>query len=107
MAFLLNISSLKNHKLSVGTPLCFAQGWFVSTGDLASSVFICAISVHTFFGVVKNYRLPARYFYCTIASLWFFVYLMALLGPVLHHDDFYVRAAAWVCFSARPCILAN
>jgi hypothetical protein len=97
IAFLLNISALRNNALTVGTSLCFAQGWFVSTGDLASSVFICAIGVHTFFGVVKNYRLPSPYFYSSIACLWIFVYLMALLGPIIHRDDFYVRAAAWVC----------
>jgi hypothetical protein len=99
IAFLLNISALKNNALTVGTTLCFAQGWFVSTGDLASSVFICAIAVHTFFGVVKSYRLPSVYFYSSIACLWVFVYLMALLGPVIHRDDFYVRASAWVYLS--------
>ncbi|OAF61005.1 hypothetical protein VC83_02618 [Pseudogymnoascus destructans] len=43
--------------MEVGTSMCFAQEWFVSTGDLASSVFICTIAVHTFFAVVKDYRL--------------------------------------------------
>jgi hypothetical protein len=89
--------ALKNNEIKVGTATCFAQGWFVSTGDLASSVFICAIAVHTFFGVVKNYRLPTTIFYLSILGLWVFVYLMALIGPVIHREDFYVRAAAWVC----------
>lgn len=98
IAFLLNISALKNNAIEVGTTLCFAQGWFVSTGDLASSVFICAIALHTFLAVMRDYRMPSVVFYSWIAGLWGFVYLMALLGPVLHREDFYVRAAAWVCF---------
>lgn len=96
LAFLLNIGALRNNAILVRTPLCFAQGWFVSTGDLASSVFICAIAVHTFFGVVRNYKLPTWAFYLAITLCWLFVYFMAAIGPILHGTDFYVRAAAWV-----------
>ena len=96
LAFLLNISALKNNAILVGTPTCFAQGWFVSTGDLASSVFICAIALHTFFGVVREYRLPTTAFYCCIFGAWVFIYIMAALGPILHGRGFYVRASAWV-----------
>jgi hypothetical protein len=95
-AFLLNIGALRDNAILVGKPLCFAQGWFVSTGDLASSVFISAIAVHTFFGVVRNYRLPTWAFYCAIALCWLFVYVMAAIGPLIHGKDFYVRASAWV-----------
>jgi hypothetical protein len=96
-AFLLNISALQNNAILVGTPTCFAQGWFVSTGDLASSVFIFAIAAHTFLGVVKNYRFPTKTFYFIVGMLWTFVYAMAAIGPIIHGKDFYVRASAWVC----------
>ncbi|KAH8794072.1 G protein-coupled glucose receptor regulating Gpa2-domain-containing protein [Hyaloscypha finlandica] len=95
LAFLLNLSALRNNGIFVGTPTCFAQGWFVSTGDLASGVFICAIACHTWMGVVKEYRLPTPAFYCCIGTLWFFVYIMAAVGPIIHGRDFYVRASAW------------
>jgi hypothetical protein len=101
-AFLLNISALRNNAILVGTPTCFVQGWFVSTGDLASSVFICAIAVHTFFGVVKEYRLPTKTFYCCIAACWVFVYTMAIIGPAVHGQLFYTRASAWVCPLFHP-----
>ncbi|KAG0652054.1 hypothetical protein D0Z07_1425 [Hyphodiscus hymeniophilus] len=96
LAFLLNISHLRNNAIEVGTTTCFVQGWFVSTGDLASSVFICAIACHTFLGVVKDYRLPTTVFYSIIGFLWTFIYLMAALGPIMHHENFYTRASAWV-----------
>lgn len=100
-AFLLNITALRNNAIIVRTPTCFAQGWFVSTGDLASSVFILTIAVHTFFSVVKDYRLPMGAFYCVIAVDWIFIYTMAAVGPILHGKDFYVRAAAWVCSPSK------
>ncbi|TVY47599.1 hypothetical protein LOCC1_G002344, partial [Lachnellula occidentalis] len=95
LAFLLNITALRNNAILVGTPTCFAQGWFVSTGDLASSVFISTIALHTFSSVVKDYRLPTRTFYCVVAADWVFVYLMAAIGPIIHGKGFYVRAEAW------------
>jgi hypothetical protein len=97
MAFLLNVSALRNNAINVGTTTCWAQGWFVSTGDLASSVFIFAIAIHTFMAVVKGYKLPTMAFYCSIMALWAFVYIMAIIGVIMHPTDLYVRAGAWVC----------
>ncbi len=99
LAFLLNVSSLRHNALEVGTRTCWAQGWFVSTGDLASSVWIFAIAVHTFLGVVKGYQLPSTQFYSAIAGLWIFVYTMAVIGAAMHPNDLYVRAGAWVCIT--------
>lgn len=96
IAFLLNVSSLRNDALEVGTRTCWAQGWFISTGDLASSVSIFAIALHTFLAVVKGYRLPSIQFYSAIVGLWIFVYTMAIIGAAMHPDDLYVRAGAWV-----------
>jgi hypothetical protein len=62
VAFLLNLDALRHDAIRVGTKTCWAQGWFVSVGDLASSVFIAAIALHTFLGVVKEYRPPTGLF---------------------------------------------
>ncbi|APA10104.1 hypothetical protein sscle_06g048740 [Sclerotinia sclerotiorum 1980 UF-70] len=94
-AFLLNISSVKNNGIIIGTATCWAQGWFVSTGDLASSVFILVIACHTFLSVVKEYRLPQYAFFATVAGCWIFIYGMAVIGVAMHPHDLYVRAAAW------------
>ncbi|OBT81758.1 hypothetical protein VE02_09748 [Pseudogymnoascus sp. 03VT05] len=91
IAFVLNIHALRHDAIEVGTSICFAQG----------CVFICAIAIHTFFGIVKDYRLPTVAFYCCIAGLWTFVYVMALIGPLVHRHDFYIRASAWV-FPVTP-----
>ena len=107
MAFLLNINWLKQNGIMVGTPVCWAQGWFVSTGDLASSVFICAIAVHTFFGVVKDYRPPPWLFWSCIGACWTFVYVMGAIGPLIYGHDFYVRASAWVCNHIPLSVLSS
>ncbi|KAG9247626.1 G protein-coupled glucose receptor regulating Gpa2-domain-containing protein [Calycina marina] len=95
LAFLLNISHLRQNAIVVGDTNCWAQGWFVSTGDLASTLFIFAIGLHTFLALVKDTRLPSWAFYSGIASLWIFNYVLAIAGPFTYGKNFYVRANAW------------
>ncbi|KIX04906.1 uncharacterized protein Z518_05777 [Rhinocladiella mackenziei CBS 650.93] len=99
MAFALTSVYLAANKIEVGTTTCWANGWFVSTGDLASGVFIFAIALHTFFAVVKGRRVETKVFYTGIACLWIFVYTMAIIGVGLD-PDLYVRAGAW-CWISR------
>jgi hypothetical protein len=96
MAFALTSVYLATDKIEAGTATCWTNGWFVSTGDLASGVFIFAIALHTFFAVVRGRRVSSRLFFCGIAGLWIFVYLMALIGVGLN-PNLYQRAGAWVC----------
>jgi hypothetical protein len=49
--------------------------------------------------VVKEYRLPTKAFYSCVAGLWLFNYVLAIIGPIRHGHDFYVRASAWVCLN--------
>ncbi|KAL9114909.1 MAG: hypothetical protein Q9227_001152 [Pyrenula ochraceoflavens] len=95
IAFMLTSRWLVEDKIEVGSQTCWAEGWFVSTGDLASGTWIFAIAVHTFFALVKGYKLPYRLFVATIFALWVFIFGMAIIGVVLHPGDFYVRAGAW------------
>ncbi|KAI1849907.1 hypothetical protein JX265_013494 [Neoarthrinium moseri] len=105
LAFLLNACWLRMDAVAVGTAACWAQGWFVSVGDLASSVFITAIAAHTYLGVARGYHLPSRVFYAGIAALWGFVYGMAVLGVLITENGrrvggLYVRAGAWCWINA-------
>lgn len=96
MAFALTTAYLVDNKIEVGSTTCWANGWFVSVGDLASGTWIFAIALHTFFAVVKGRRLSSKVFYPCLAGLWLFVYAMAILGAGLD-PKLYVRAGAWVC----------
>ncbi|KAL7628490.1 hypothetical protein AAE478_000005 [Parahypoxylon ruwenzoriense] len=99
-AFMLNIPWIQNNEITVGIPTCWAQGWFVSTGDLSASCFICAIAIHTYLTVVNGYKPPQWALYVAIISLWVFIYVMAIVGVTATNNGkgaggFYVRAAAW------------
>jgi hypothetical protein len=97
LAFSLNIMALSRDAIDVNTSTCWAQGWFVSTGDLASSVFILAIAIHTFMAIVMDYKPPGWALYSAIGFCWVFVYGTAIIGARMHPEDIYVRAGAWVC----------
>ena len=99
LAFVLNLVWLAENKIDAESATCFVEGWFVSTGDLASSVWIFAIALHTFYAVIKERRLPTGVFTAIGIGLWVFIYAMAATGVALHPHDFYVRAGAWVCYA--------
>jgi hypothetical protein len=96
MAFLLEAVWLSKDSITVGTTTCWAQAWFVSTGDLSSGVWCLAIGLHTFASVVLNYRLGTKAFMTTIVFLWAFVYGVSSIPVALHPHNIYVRAGAWV-----------
>jgi hypothetical protein len=95
IAFMLNVQWLRSNAVVVGTSTCWAQGWFVSTGDLSSGLFTLAIAIHSYADIVHDYRLNHRAFIAAIGSLWIFNYLLAIIGVALHPADVYVRAGAW------------
>ena len=111
LAFFLNFLWLKEDLIHVGTPQCFVQGLFVSTGDLSSSTFITLIAVHTYLTVVRGKKISENVLYAVIACAWAFVYLITLIPIGATHNGaavggFYVRAGAWVsCSLSRNCSL--
>lgn len=105
-AFLLNASWLAGDSIRVGSRTCFAQGWLVSVGDLASSLFIGAIAVHTYLTVVWEYKPRQRVFYAIVVAIWLFAHLISALGIIITHNGrsgggFYVRAAAWCWINVK------
>jgi hypothetical protein len=95
-AFLLNVEWLRINAVEVSNAICWAQGWFVSTGDLASGVWCFTIGVHTFASVILDYRLPKKWFLVAIVALWAFVYGVSLIPIGAHPQNPYVRAGVWV-----------
>ncbi|KAJ4256141.1 hypothetical protein NW762_009217 [Fusarium torreyae] len=106
VAFLLNAAWLRHDAILVGTASCYTQGLFVSLGDLASSMFITAIAVHTYLIVVKRRQTPQRVLYGVIIAIWIFVYAISLL-PIAGTQNgaefggFFVRAGSWCWMNRR------
>ncbi|KAL7938346.1 putative G-protein coupled receptor protein [Trichoderma chlorosporum] len=106
IAFALNSTWINRNAIMVDTKTCWAQGFFVSTGDLSSSMFITLIAVHTFLSVVKGYRPSQRSLYLSIGFVWLFVYFISTLPIALtnngrDHGGFFVRAGAWCWINAE------
>ncbi|KAK5937343.1 hypothetical protein PMZ80_010350 [Knufia obscura] len=99
-AFALTTVWVAKNKIEVDTSTCWANGWFVSVGDLASGVFIFSIALHTFFAVVKGRTMSDKAFYLWLSGCWAFVYVMAVITVSLH-STVYVRAGAWCWVDQR------
>ncbi|KAI1112167.1 hypothetical protein F5Y14DRAFT_422866 [Nemania sp. NC0429] len=99
-AFAISTTWVAKDGILAGTGACWAQGLFVSTGDLASSCFMSAIAIHTFYSIVFKRRPSQRALYIGILLLWVFIYLISLL-PVAGTRNgagaggYFVRAGAW------------
>ena len=100
-AFWLNAHWLATNSITIGTSTCWAQGWFVSTGDLGSGLFTLAIALHAFADIVFDYRLQPRTFGIVIAGLWIFNYLLPVIGIAMAPTDFYARAGAWCWINTK------
>ncbi|KAI0870871.1 hypothetical protein GGS24DRAFT_473611 [Hypoxylon argillaceum] len=99
-AFALSTAWVAQNGIQASTGVCFAQGLFISTGDLSSSCFMSAVAIHTFYSIVYDYRPPHKKLYLFIGLLWTFVYLISLLplaGTLngASAGGFFVRAGAW------------
>ena len=100
-AFFLNIVWLQHNEIQVGSSACFAQGLFVSLGDLASSCFITSIAIHTYLAVVHGRKISQNALYVWIGMVWLFVYAISMI-PIAATDNgaqfggFFVRAGSWV-----------
>ncbi|CAK7233709.1 hypothetical protein SEUCBS140593_008692 [Sporothrix eucalyptigena] len=100
MAFMLNAVWVKKDALEVDSSTCWAQGFFVSNGDLASSLFIAAIAIHTYSVISRDHKPPQWAVNAACIGIWAFTYGLAFIGIAATRNGatsggFYVRASAW------------
>lgn len=100
LAFVLSLIWLGEDGIIVPSSTCWAQAWFLTTGKLASSGFLSAISVNTYLTIVRGYKPPQCVFHLSIAAVWIFSYIMTMAGIVAtdngkEYGGFYVRAGLW------------
>lgn len=97
-AFAISFHWLRLNKIVAPTRACFVQGWFLHIGDVSSGFFVLAIAIHTWLGVVKGYKMPFKWFVISILLIWSFALFLTMLGPAMHQDRYFARAAGWVRF---------
>ncbi|KAK3905661.1 hypothetical protein C8A05DRAFT_41400 [Staphylotrichum tortipilum] len=105
-SFLLNAVWVGRDGIQVRTATCFAQAWLVQIGDVAGSLFITAIAIHTYLAVVWKYTPPQWAVYTTVIGLWVFDYLLVIIGIGMTDNGkeaggFFVRASAWCWINIR------
>ncbi|KAF2104027.1 hypothetical protein NA57DRAFT_70241 [Rhizodiscina lignyota] len=78
------------------TGACWAQGWLLHLGDVASGMFVFLIAVHTSLSLVR-WRREMTYglFVLFVLLAWFFCLVMATLPPIIRGKKCYAKAAAW------------
>lgn len=77
---------------------CSAQGWIISFGCLATSGFLCTISIFSYLGIIRGYKATQRDVLIACTTVWTMSIVAASVGPLYYHGDgtFYGRETNWV-----------
>ncbi|EOA81393.1 uncharacterized protein SETTUDRAFT_157327 [Exserohilum turcica Et28A] len=99
LAFLLNVEWVRLGSVEIKNPICFAQSWLVSTGDMGSGVWCLIIGLHTLASVLLNFRLKPRAFYFGIFLTWIFILGISTIPVWMYGKGVYVRSGVWCWIS--------
>lgn len=100
IAFAISFHWLRIGKIVAPTGPCVVQGWFVNVGDVASGLFVLAIAIHTWLGVLKGYRITYVWFVVVTVGIWVLSVALTLIGPIMHKKAFFARASGWCWISS-------
>jgi hypothetical protein len=84
---------------------CFAQGYLVNIGDLASGFFIFAIACHTFANVLWKKRISLTALACCIGGLWILAVILTCIPIILHPKDIFVVQGNWCSINGHYDVL--
>ncbi|KAH9828104.1 Pfam:Git3 C [Teratosphaeria destructans] len=99
-AFVISFHWIRINAILAPSQACFAQGWLLHSGDVASGFFVLAIALHTFYTAVYGQRIRSLHFALSIVGIWAFAYVLTGLGLGIHGHTYFVRAGAWCWVSS-------
>jgi hypothetical protein len=99
IAFSISFHWLRIDKVLAPTAPCFIQAWFLNIGDVASGLFVLAIAIHTWLGVIRGYKMPYVWFVVSILVIWLVALVLTVIGPAIYQDRFFARAGGWCWIS--------
>ncbi|CZR58458.1 uncharacterized protein PAC_08350 [Phialocephala subalpina] len=94
IAFLLSFHWISKNAILAPTAACFIQGWMVQVGDVGSGIWVLAIGLHTWYSVTGR-KLGYFAFTSCIVSIWIFILVLAVIGPISHKSTYFVSTGAW------------
>jgi hypothetical protein len=97
LSFVIALHWSSQDKLVGPSTMCFAQGWLIQIGDVSSGLWVLAIAAHTAISLIGRKAIPKGYFISGVLFIWSFCLLLTAIGPLMHREDFFVPAGAWVC----------
>ncbi|KAK5728035.1 hypothetical protein LTR17_012232 [Elasticomyces elasticus] len=98
--FLISWHWYKQNEILAPSSACFAQGWLIHSGDVASGLFVLGIAIHTFYTAVYGRRVGNKGFAACVIGLWAFAYMLTGTGMGMHGEKYFVRAGAWCWVSS-------
>ncbi|KAK9768973.1 putative G protein-coupled glucose receptor regulating Gpa2-domain-containing protein [Seiridium cardinale] len=101
LGFLLSFHWASNREIIGPNGECFAQGWLIQLGDVASAFFVLAIAVHTTYQVMFSRSVSYRLFVYAILGVWTFAVLLTSLAPIIGGRYIFLRAGMWCWISGE------
>lgn len=98
LGFLISFHWAANREIVGPNGECFAQGWLIQIGDVASAFFVLAIAIHTTYQIIYNRSLQYKTFVMLLLATWAFATLLASLAPMTSGRYVFLRAGMWVSF---------
>ncbi|ETS76171.1 hypothetical protein PFICI_11558 [Pestalotiopsis fici W106-1] len=101
LGFLISFHWAANREILGPNGACFAQGWLIQLGDVASAFFVLAIAIHTTYQIIYGRSLQYKTFVGMLIGVWGFATLLASLAPITSGRYVFLRAGMWCWISSE------
>ncbi|KAI2621145.1 G protein-coupled glucose receptor regulating Gpa2-domain-containing protein [Hypoxylon sp. NC1633] len=100
IGFLISLYWAAQRQIIGPSRTCFAQGWLIQLGDVASALFVLAMAVHTTHQVIFFKRPSYRVAIFCILGIWGLAILLTALAPITGGRYVFMRAGLWCWISS-------
>ena len=96
LGFVISFYWASQRRIEGPSSVCFAQGWLIQLGDVASGLFVLSVALHTCYQVTLSRSLRHGRFVAGVCGVWAFSVLLTVLAPGLGGRYVFLRAGSWV-----------
>ncbi|KAI0011644.1 G protein-coupled glucose receptor regulating Gpa2-domain-containing protein [Xylariaceae sp. FL0662B] len=101
LGFLISLHWVAERQIVGPSGTCFAQGWLIQIGDVASGFFVLTIALHTTYHVILSKTLSYRTFLFCVIGIWGFALCLTALVPIIAGRWVFQTAGNWCWISAE------